>query len=208
VVRQFTPSARAHSGSNRDRQDKDAFDRARRQKRAGALVPGRPKHAKLLATLRGRAQQEFGDGSSELDYVLHWLRDGGTILSLAARLQNEMGESVSRSFLSGSVHRLSRDAKDQIEAARRDGAHALIEQTITIADQTPPTANDAHKAKLAIGVRQWMAERYNREDFGNARPDVVISLGTLHLDALRQRAISAKATLITDGTLENVDDVE
>lgn len=96
-----------------------------------------PKRKKLRAVLLQRARLEAGPEATEIDYVVQWVAGGGLLTEIAASLETEMGESVSRSFLSMIVHRLTDDSPDRIKEARRLGATALVEDAIGIADRAP-----------------------------------------------------------------------
>jgi hypothetical protein len=77
-----------------------------------------PKRRRLRAALTRRAEATIGLAATPLDYVERWVANRGLITELAASLQSEMGESMSRGFLSLIVHRLAPDATDRIIAAR------------------------------------------------------------------------------------------
>ena len=84
-----------------------------------------PKRRRLRAVLARRAEATIGPGATPLEYVERWIVGGGLISELAASLQDEMRESMSRGFVSFIVHRLAPDATDRIVAARRRKANAL-----------------------------------------------------------------------------------
>jgi hypothetical protein len=151
-------------------------------------MAGTQKQTRLVAALQARAAREIGEDASELDYVAHYLSAGGLLTKLAEALAVEMGESISRPFLSNTVHGLADDAKARLALARREGAAALVEQSVSIADDAPETAGGVSKAKLQVGTRQWLAEKADPEQFGS-RVQVAVSLGQLHLDAMRHRSI-------------------
>ena len=83
-----------------------------------------PKRRKLRAALTRRAEATIGPGATPLDYVEHWVANGGLITELAASLQEEMGESLSRGFLSFIVQRMAPDATTRIAAARHSAERA------------------------------------------------------------------------------------
>lgn len=150
-----------------------------------------PKRRRVRAALLNRAHSAIGPEASELDYVIAYVQDGGMVASLAEELATELGESVSRSFLSMVVHRLTDDATDRITAARREGAHALAEEAVTIVDGAPDTREGIQKAKLRADLRTWLASRWNASEFGEqAKTRINISVGQLHIDALRQRELA------------------
>lgn len=151
-------------------------------------MAGRPKRAAVLGALQARATSELGEDASPLDYVVHFVRGGGQISKLAEALTIELGERVHRSNLSDIVNALTADASERIELARKDGAAALIEETLAIADEAPDTTGGVMKAKVRIGARQWWAERHAPEKYG-AKVQIAVSLEQLHLDALRLRTL-------------------
>lgn len=91
-----------------------------------------PKRRRLRATLARRAEANIGLGATPLDYVERWVANGGLITELAASLQSEMGESMSRGFLSLIVHRLGPEATTRITAARRSVAYAHADRATSV----------------------------------------------------------------------------
>jgi len=83
-----------------------------------------PKRRRLRAALARRAECQIGEGATPLDYIVTWVARGGLITELAASLRDEMGESMSRGFLSLIIHRLAPDATERIAAARHSAERA------------------------------------------------------------------------------------
>lgn len=156
-------------------------------------MASRPKQQRLLTALRQRAHEELENpDATPLDVVVHFVAGGGLIADLARSMAASMGESISRNFLSGVVHGLAPDASEQIAAARRRAAALLAEDTLEIADEPHETREEIDQAKLRIGTRQWLAEKFNRDEFGShSRSSVQITFTGLHLAALRQRSITS-----------------
>jgi hypothetical protein len=155
-------------------------------------MAGRPKEQKLLRTLRQRAQRELGPKASGLDYVVSWIESGKTIAELASSGAKEMGESCSRSWLSGVLNRRPED-KARIAAARAEAAHALIEDAMNIADEPAESTVDVQRNRLRAETRTKIASWWNREAYGDkAAVAVSLDLGQLHLDALRARAVAQR----------------
>jgi len=148
-------------------------------------VPGRPLQNRVVAALTERAVKTLGDDATPLAYAADYVAGGRTIADLAVDLAADLGEPVSRQLVSQTIHALEPNAKERIEAARKESALALAEETKDIADNAEPTAGGAAKARLRIGSRQWMAERFAPEQFGT-RPSINLNIGALMLDALRQ----------------------
>lgn len=75
--------------------------------------------------------------------------------------------------------------------ARKQGAHGLVEEAAEILENANPLfPGDVSKAREQAGHIRWMAERYNKDEFGGT-PQVAVQLniGALHLDALRARNV-------------------
>lgn len=70
--------------------------------------------------------------------------------------------------------------------ARREGARALVEDALEKIDTVRVDRDEIAKVKLQVEHRRWMAEKYDRETFGDG-PAVQVnvqSLGDLHLAAI------------------------
>lgn len=150
-------------------------------------MAGTQKQTRLLAALERRAQSTIGESASILDYVEQFVQGGGMLATLATDLAEEMGESISRPFLSNTVNNLSGDAKQRIGLARREGASALADEAVMIADAAPETSGGVQKAKLRAGMRQWLAEKHNPEQYGS-KVALTTSVGVMLLEALRAPA--------------------
>lgn len=154
-------------------------------------MAGNPKAAKVREALAARAVRELGEGASALDYVCMSLEGGQLLNQLAAELETELGEAVSRTLLSHTVHRLADNARDRIAAARRVGASALVEEAVDLLDDASTASREElSKAKFRSDARLWVAERTDPSSFGTRSSlNVQMSLGTLAIDAFRQRAL-------------------
>jgi hypothetical protein len=165
--------------------------------------------ARTVAALAARAVATLGEDASPLDYVCFYLAGGQTLNDLAAELTTELGTPVSRQHVSQTAHELEPAAKERIAAARTESAFAFAEATKDIADQAEPTAGGAAKARLQIGSRQWLAERFNAELFGTRPANINVNIGALMLDALRQPMpppLHATATpILLEGSFESTD---
>ena len=76
------------------------------------------KRRRLRAALLRRAQVAIGANATALDYVEQYVANRGRFSDLARSLQEEMGESLSRGFLSFIARRLAPDARTRIAMAR------------------------------------------------------------------------------------------
>jgi hypothetical protein len=158
-----------------------------------------------------RAELDDDAEPTALDYTAHWIANGGTLIRLAAKLQ-EASQSAAQGpyepLLQGETigRMLRRTFGDQVvdarfALARARGAHALVESTHEIADESVTSSEDASRARNRIGTRQWAASAYERNTFGQRgnQVNVAINLGQLHLDALRHRAVQQGETTLPDG---------
>jgi len=109
------------------------------------------------------------------DAILERMASGETIKRIADSL------GVSRPFLSGWMHK--QVGAEAMEAARRQGADALADETLDIADN----ATEDRISKLKITTRQWTAAHAYPERYADRQgPVVEINVGDLHLNALRR----------------------
>jgi hypothetical protein len=98
------------------------------------------------------------------------------------------------------------DFSREIEKARGVRARALAEDTISISDDEV----DAQRARVKVQTRQWLASRYNRQEFGD-RMDIQHNVTLDISDTLRD----AQARLLHDSdnlqdleVIENVEEIE
>lgn len=139
------------------------------------------------------------------DDIFEAIADGATYRMLGEKY------GVSRSFMHYVVTNTPERQKRADEAYKLR-ADAMVDESLEIADSVNVNLPaDVQKAKLRIELRQWLAAvdnaRYKKQEA--ARVNVNVSIGQLHLDALRRRRIDARPALdpnraITDG----VPDVE
>lgn len=143
----------------------------------------------MIAELTRRAHEEIGDDATPLDYAVLWVENGKTILALAEDLTRTMQTTIDRPQLSHYLNQ-QEEGETRLSAARARGAHALVEDAIAIADKPMDTKEEIAQAKLRTDVRTWIAERWNREELGTRNgPQINISVGNLHMDALRFRVV-------------------
>ena len=82
-----------------------------------------PKRRRVKEVLRRRAEAHHGAGAEPIEAVYDWVRDSGTIATLAANLATVLNESVSASWLKFVVMRLAPNAKQEIAALTFRVAH-------------------------------------------------------------------------------------
>ena len=63
----------------------------------------------------------------------------------------------------------------------------MADKSVDIVDKAEPNRDAIAKARAQSNARQWLAGKWNRDEYGNDRqPLVQINAGSLHLDALRR----------------------
>jgi hypothetical protein len=83
--------------------------------------------------------------------------------------------------------------------ARGVAATSLADEAIEIADEVDASQpGELMKARIRIGARQWHAERWNRNLYGQKQAELTVNLNVLHLDALRHR--NSQPTMVEDFT--------
>lgn len=133
-------------------------------------MPGRPMEIKMWADI---------DAMGGLEGVLRRVADGASMTELAQEL------GVSRSFLSWKLNDKP-GMSDALKRARASRADKWAEEALTLADGVREDPNAINKAKTQIDVRKWLAGVDDPERYGTQKPSVTISIGSLHLDALRK----------------------
>ena len=97
-----------------------------------------------------------------IDWIISRIANGATLLAITRELR------VSR-YLMWRYINLTSERAERYTKARRDGAAALAEEAIEIADG----ADDMHPAgvqkdKLQVDSRKWLAGVHDREGYGEA----------------------------------------
>jgi len=121
--------------------------------------------------------------------VLDQIADGVPVGRIAEQVVLDGHGPISRPLLYQWRDR-SPDRKDGWAAAMKDAAHAHAEKAGECWDTLPedPTTGQVQRARGQSEYRRWLAERRNREAYGtnSGGPGLVLNVGSLHLDALRQ----------------------
>ena len=161
-------------------------------------MASRPRRTALIAKLTELAVEEIATDASPLDYLCAQLAHGALFSELAHFLAEQMGQPVSRTFLSMTAHQLAPDAKQRIADARREGALSLGERAAEIADTSEPTSGAAARARNSMSARFWLAERANPALAGKGAT-IEINAAQLMLAALQAppplRPASSEGTL-------------
>lgn len=113
------------------------------------------------------------------DALLDRISNGDTI----AKIAEEIG--ISRTFLSWRLN-AQPGMKERLVEARRGRADKWADDALSIADNVPEDPNAINKAKVRIETRKWLAGVDDPDRYGQKAAQVNISIGSLHLDALRR----------------------
>lgn len=114
-----------------------------------------------------------------VDRIIERVADGDSIRAIADQL------GISRSFLSWKINKIP-GVKERLVQARKSRADRWAEEALEIADNAPEEPNAINKAKMRIDTRKWLAGVDDPDRFGTKQAQVNISIGGLHLDALRR----------------------
>lgn len=154
-------------------------------------APSPSKREIVHAELTRRAATDIGDGASALGYAFEWIASGNTLTKLADELSAGLGIPVSRETVRRALAIGEDDQRVErrLREARAEGASVLADEAREIVDAVPEDRDAIAKAKLRSDVRQWLAGKWNRDQYGEQKPSgIQISIGQLHIDALRQSA--------------------
>ena len=161
-------------------------------------MAGRPRERALALELDQRTRLYFEDDEhTVLDFVCAWLADGKTLRALG----NELSDKVNLDLTYDHIMRylgkhFDRDeVRARLAEAREQGAYALADDAIEDALGLA-CKDDAPIVRVRNDARHWTAQRWNRRELGESKPgvNVTLNVGTLHLDAMRQRNVEAART--------------
>ena len=140
---------------------------------------------------------------TSLNYVADWIESGNTIKELAAELSRQLAHEVTYARIMATLREQhgATATEDALDASRARASHSLAETAMELVDAPADSNVDVSRAASRARTRQWMAERYNPAKYGMQKGvSVSVSIGLLHLDALR--AQPARATAIVTGSSE------
>jgi AraC-like DNA-binding protein len=168
-------------------------------------MAGSPKKKALRIELERRTREEWPDEleRTHLDYVADWQANGKTLRSLCDQLAvspNMLHTHLRDTYGVGTV-------RDVLARAREAGAHLFAEESIDIADAA--TEDDVQVARLQVSTRQWVAERWNPKELGGQKgANLIVNVGSLMLEALRQPAPSAiPSAIVEDAEVLSIEEV-
>lgn len=128
-----------------------------------------------------RALEKKIEDLGGIEFVSAHIAQGMTIGRLAEFIE------CSRPMLSFWINQ-TEERKNAVLAARKLKAEKLAEDALDIADSADESSATAvNKARLQVDTRKWMASKLDPEAFGEKQaPQVNISIGDMHLQALKQ----------------------
>jgi hypothetical protein len=147
-------------------------------------MPGTPIKNKMIADI----QKLGGD-----DALIERIAGGETITKIASEL------GISRPFLSGHLNR-NPLLQQKLAVAKKARAESHADEMLRLADEVTADPNQINKAKNQIEVRKWLAGVDDPERYGSKAGGVQITVGALHLDALRKVQIELAEPNVIDGT--------
>ena len=131
--------------------------------------------------LRRKILQTIEDNGGA-DWLHEQIASGVTMVKLA----QDFG--CSRAYISKSINAVP-EYKAVLQSAREEAADAIVEQGLEMVDQlgANSTTNEISATREKVNFRKFMAGSLNQNKYGT-RPqsNVTISIGDMHLDALRK----------------------
>ncbi len=130
-----------------------------------------------------------------LDYVTARVESGTTLKQLATALQQSLQRELTYHQLTHFLRsRYGQDRYDNALAlARLRASHWMAEDALDVVDKPAYDSVTVQQARGKASQRNWLASRYNPEQYGQQRTganvSVQLNVSTLHLEAL-QRADS------------------
>jgi hypothetical protein len=130
-----------------------------------------------------------------LEYAVEWLENGHTLVELAQDMNKRLGtdeDYVTRSMISRYLNNELEGSQELEEARRGEGAHGMAEGAITVIDEPAESreeiARNKNRAELRLRLAGFMNPTYRDQRGTNI--NLQVNNGQLHLDAMRQRALT------------------
>ena len=144
--------------------------------------------------------------SGGADWLFDQVASGITVAEIARQY------GCTRSYVSRAINSVP-EYKAALEGAREEAADALVEQGLEMVDElsADSSSNEIAATREKVNFRKFMAGSMNQNKYGT-RPqsNVTISIGDMHLDALRKvnselAAIDADDRVV-EATYEDISD--
>ena len=136
-----------------------------------------------------------------VDWLYDQIASGVTVADMARKYE------CSRSYISRSLNSIP-EYKTAMEGAREEAADALVEEGLEMVDKLSEksSTNEIAATREKVNFRKFMAGSLNQNKYGT-RPqnNVTISIGDMHLDALRKVNSQMAALEAEDREREAID---
>jgi hypothetical protein len=157
---------------------------------------------KLHSLTRAYFEEEEGH-FTPLDYIAARVEDCTPLITIANELSAELNDVVTPQRITAIL--IAGNGQDAVDArlaqARARASHVYAEESIAIVDAPADTTSEVSRAQSRARSRQWAASRWNRKDYGDDKGvSVNVTVGSLHLDALRAVPARATATIVSPAT--------
>ena len=122
------------------------------------------------------------DALGGIEYIIGRIANGETLLGITRDLKTSR-------YMVWRYINLTKERAARYAQARREGAAALAEEALEIADNADDSAPaGVQKAKLQVDSRKWLAGVHDREGYGDTPKAAgnTFNVGTMHLHALQQ----------------------
>jgi transposase len=130
----------------------------------------------------------FGDLDKRQAWFFDEVRGGRPVTDIAEEL------GVSRGMVYKWVRAGGPERQARMREARADSAHAHVEDAGQMLDELAERSPEAPEVRLAearAGHRRWLAEKFNRDDYGQPEQTTIVQIGELYLGALRRHGGAA-----------------
>lgn len=168
-------------------------------------MAGHARRRAVRSILLAEAARELGPNADALDYLCYRIENGTTQKEIAAEITAVL-DYVVRSSLVRAAAVEGHDAgaaSERLTQARARGAGELVEEAKELIDNVAPDRDAIAKAKAQSEVRQFIASRWDRTNWGEQRQQVTnVSIGNLHIEALRSQRLRARATVAAEQVSE------
>jgi len=131
------------------------------------------------------------------EFVYNHIANGKSVAALAEQL------NMDRAYVSRQIN-ADPEYRKMLDEARRESAEVMAEDSLKIADALADkpdlTSQDVAAAKQRIDTRKWFAAINSPDRFAPKDKAITISIGDMHLDALRKVRVGAIDAVAIDVT--------
>lgn len=158
-------------------------------------MAGQPLKRMMVAELERLARLEDAEMTA-IVYVCDRTAEGDTLAEICRDVGRNIQQTVGAGTLSSWINS-DHGRKGLMALAREASAHVLAEESVSLGDElsgTEVTREEIALVKERTEARRWLASKRDRQTYGAdvAQVNLQVNTGQLHLDALRQRQVTAK----------------